>query len=183
MTFSRNRQSLKGMKKSKIFSDEHVYGHVLEFLYLNADKRYGFNNLSSEFGSVDQGYLRTCLTWLKNDKLIQVESHDYVNINLETGMGKDVTDELYRISYEGFKFIFNLKSTRKTHAQSIVAIVISAVAVVISLASFAIDDKRNLGNSETQIIYNGVGNIHSDTLHSQSTEKTQTNNNKADNKH
>jgi hypothetical protein len=123
---------------------------------------------------------------LQNDNLIRVESHDYVNVNLETGIGKDKTEEFYRISHEGFKFIFSLKSTRRTHVQSIVALIISGFAVVIALGSFVIDDKKNTNNSETQIIYNGIIDSHSDTLQTQSTEKSQDitgTNNKADNKH
>lgn len=91
-----------------LFSKEFVYGRILHQLYLNADKPYKVEGIFKAFEDEDELYILTQLKLLEKDNLIRVESA-FKKANGEIGGSNTPRENLYRISIEGYNWIYNLK--------------------------------------------------------------------------
>jgi hypothetical protein len=101
----------------------------LKYLYFNAGARLEFNYLYERLKLKNKNiaYFRTCLEWLVDDKLIEMEGFEAI----KDSPGYEILNvTTFRISHLGYKFITELKSTQNNFWLSILAIIISALSVI-----------------------------------------------------
>jgi|GEM_PF-2260631 DNA-binding PadR family transcriptional regulator len=101
-----------------MFKKQHVYGKVLLYLYNNPDKRFDVTYLHEQFPKVAPTYLKTVIDWLDKDGLIIKETETYRDI--------------YRISYQGFAFINDLKHKRQSRNINSIAIIAACVGILVN---------------------------------------------------
>ncbi len=149
-----------------LFKKDHVYGHIVKFLYANADKEYYFEALKDKFKDVNASYLNKQLKYLEKDKLIikEIDLSNKTDEQLNV-IKENIQVDRYRISHKGFLFICNLENSNRANLQSRVAIWLSIIALLITLGGAIIELKKSKNEQPISVeIHNENSIAPSDTF-------------------
>lgn len=113
-----------------IFSKKNVYGKILKFLYYHRGDRLGSMEIVKKFKGNNANYIRTCIEWLIEDQLIKAEEIPVIKEKNKIYVNETVI--VYRISHEGYKFMLELTSNQYSFWFSLLAFLISIIAIIIS---------------------------------------------------
>ena len=123
-----------------LFKKGHIYGEILLFLYNNAEYRYELLRIKESISDVDIKHFYEVINWLLADNLIVTEVYSIEN---EPELDLDV----YRISYQGFTFIKDLKEKRSSRIFNSISILTACLGIVIA-SGFNIINQHSISKIE-----------------------------------
>lgn len=126
-----------------LFKKGYTYGEILLYLFDNPESRCSINDIKKHITKVTDSYLSDSVSWLLKDKLIVKETFKVKDSNPPLQQV-----DAYRISYQGFAFIKDLKEKRNSRLFNSASIFIACLSIV---ATFLITLKNSNSISKVEI--------------------------------
>lgn len=122
-----NRIFMAQLNPFALFKKGYIYGEILLYLFDNPESRCSINDIRKNISKATDSYLEDSVSWLLEDKLIVKETFKIKNSNPPLQKV-----DSYRISYQGFAFIKDLKDKRNSRIFNSVSIGIACLSIAVS---------------------------------------------------